>query len=495
MDNIKFTKIDFEVYNLIKNKKKISFLDIGLILKIDIDAIRRSLELLKPLNIISEEIENIDSFEITDIGKDSIENGLIEKIFCDFVKDKNIKITDLKNIDIKNLTKEEISLAFGLAKKSNLITLESGIISVNPNYLEITNSILNKLKNISLVTDKQTIDTFLKRKLILKKQKTYKKYTFLKEVDFKIIENNFLFLTPELLKSGEYKNIKFKEFEVNKIPKPLAIGRTHPLRKIIMYMREIYLEMGFKEMSSPYVDVSFWPMDSMFISQDHPMRDIQDTFYLPIKGDLPDDKLLEKISKTHEDGGDTTSIGHQYKWDKELAKQLVLRTHTTAATFRKFYSLSESERKESKYFSIGKVFRNETIDSTHLPEFHQAEGFVIGKDLSLADLIGFIKVFLKKLGIEEIKIKPTYNPYTEPSIEVFAYFTKSNKWVEVMNSGLFRKETLAPYDIKGNVIAWGIGIERIAMLMYDKKNIKDIFGDECDIDWLRSYVLPQRKLE
>jgi len=343
--------------------------------------------------------------------------------------------------------------------------------------------------------DKEIVLNFLKRKFLIKKLKVDKSYSLLKEVEYAIEKDNTLNLTSELLKTGNYKNIKFKEFDVEKLPKQEKVGRLHPLRQVINYIRDLYLEMGFKEMKSPYIDTSFWPMDSMFISQDHPMRDIQDTFYLPYEGDLPDAELLNKIAKVHETGGETGSLGHQYKWELEKAKQLILRTHTTAATYRKFYELSDEEKKESKYFSIGKVFRNETIDSTHLPEFHQAEGFVIGQDLSLADLIGFIKVFLGKLGLDRIKIKPTYNPYTEPSVEVFAFSEKSGKWFEVMNSGVFRKESLEPYGITNNVIAWGMGIERIAMLIYKKHSIKEIYGDECDLDWLRSYTLPKRKLE
>ncbi len=262
------------------------------------------------------------------------------------------------------------------------------------------------------------------------------------------------------------------------------------------YIRDLYLEMGFKEMSGPYVDVSFWPMDSMFISQDHPMRELQDTFYLPLKGSLVKDKsFLEKIKNVHENGGETGSTGHQYVWNEDMAKDLILRTHTTSVTFRTFYSLSKEEKKNSKYFCIGKVFRNESLDATHLAEFYPAEGFVIGKNIGLSDLIGFIKEFLAKLGITKIKIKPTYNPYTEPSVEVFAYFEKSKSYKEIMNSGIFRQETLEPYGIKNNVIAWGIGIERIGMLLLEKGNIKEVFGDDCDIDFLRNYIIPKRKFE
>ncbi|MDD2477873.1 MAG: phenylalanine--tRNA ligase subunit alpha [Candidatus ainarchaeum sp.] len=492
---LNFTEIDKNVYDHIKSNKEISFEKLINNLEEDTDSVRRSLELLKDNNIISEQIKVINFYEISEIGKVAVKEGLVEKHFCDYLKNNVVKVSELKDLEINNFSKNDCSLAFGIAKNNNLISIEKGVIVVKADYDKLINKVLDNLKNIKEVSDQKVIDALLKRKLILKKQMTEKRYTFLEDADFEVVKDNTLFLSSKLLKSGEYKDIKFKEYEVSKLPKPKQIGRIHPLRQIIYYIRDLYLEMGFKEMTSPYVETSFWPMDSMFISQDHPMREIQDTFYLPDKGTLPDKELTGKIALVHESGGKTGSLGHQYKWDIEAAKQLVLRSHTTAATYRKFYELTDEEKKECKYFSIGKVFRNETIDSTHLPEFHHAEGFVIGKGLSLAHLIGFIKVFFKKLGIENIKIKPTYNPYTEPSVEVFAYLPSLGKWAEIMNSGVFRKESLEPYGIEGDVIAWGIGIERIAMLVYGKRNIKDIYGDECNIDWLRSYTLPPRKIK
>jgi phenylalanyl-tRNA synthetase alpha chain len=258
-------------------------------------------------------------------------------------------------------------------------------------------------------------------------------------------------------------------------------------------IRDLFLEMGFKEMKGPYVETCFWNMDSMFISQDHPARDDHDTFYLPKLGDLPNNEnLLKIVGELHTNGFDTGSKGYNYIWNREDAKKLILRTHTTATTFRTFNNLKDKTNK--KYFCIDKVFRNETIDATHLPEFHQAEGFVIGENLGLADLLGFIKEFLSKLGITKIKFKPNYNPYTEPSVEAFAYLEKTNKWVELLNAGVFRPETLRPYGIKQSVIAWGFGCERIAMLIYNK-NIKELHGDECNLDWLRNYQIHNKKLD
>jgi len=497
--SLKFNETDHSIYNLLKEKKKLSFKELTSSLDIDVDSVRRSLEFLKTEKIVSEEVKETIFYDLTDVGKNSLEKGFIEEIFCNHLKDNQLLISSLKNLDVEGLEKSEVSLAFGLSKRLGLISIEDGKIIVKDSFLEKINSSKKTLKKIIEKPDdslKDAVADFLQRKFIIKKAIVDKSYSFLEEKTFFVDKDTIVNLTPDILKKGNYKDLKFKEFDVSKLPQPSEIGRIHPMRLVMGYIRDLYIEMGFKEMTGPFVDTSFWPMDSMFISQDHPMRDIQDTFYLPIKGNLPKSKaFLEKIKAVHETGGKTGSVGHQYVWDKELSRNLILRTHTTSVTFRTFYNLSKEDKKNSKYFCIGKVFRNETLDATHLAEFYQAEGFVIGKNIGLSDLIGFIKEFLKKLGINKIKIKQTYNPYTEPSVEVFAYFEKSKSYQEIMNSGIFRKETLEPYGIKNNVIAWGIGIERIGMLLLEKGNIKEVFGDDCDIDFLRNYIIPKRKFE
>ena len=229
-------------------------------------------------------------------------------------------------------------------------------------------------------------------------------------------------------------------------------------------------------------------MDVYF--SESPARDMQDTFYLNETGDLPKNKdLILKVSEIHNNGWKTGSKGYQYDWNEQIAKKLLLRTHTTATTYRTFYNLSLEEKENSKYFCVDKVFRNETIDYTHLPEFHQAEGFIIGDDLSLADLMAFIKEFFSKFGITKVRFKPTYNPYTEPSVEASGYHEKTNTWIELINAGIFRPESLAPFGINKTVIAWGFGVERLAMFIYQKP-IKDIHGNDANIEWLREYIVP-----
>lgn len=495
--NLKFQESDEIVYEYLKEKKSAKLEELLNNTNYNQDSIRRSIETLKLYGVIEESTTVTNIYELDTNGKLALEKGFIEEIFCKFIKDKKIKITEINNLEIPGLNKEDVGLAFGIAKRKELIEIVYDVIKLKEENLEIISKQKEILKDISLnkpITETQDLQELLKRKnFILKKEKQNKEYKLLQIVSYEIVSDQQLYLTSDLLKSGEYKNINFKEFDVAALPLPKEQGRINPLRQVIYQIRELFLQMGFKEMQGPYVESCFWNMDSMFISQNHPARDIQDTFYLDMVGDLPTGNLTAQIAEIHNNGWKTGSKGYQYTWNSEESRKLILRTHTTATTYRTFHNLTPEEKDNSKYFCIDKVFRNETIDYTHLPEFHQAEGFIIGDDLSLADLLAFIKEFFSRLGIKKVKFKPTYNPYTEPSVEASGYQESTGRWIELINAGVFRPESLAPYGIEKTVIAWGLGVERLAMLLYQKP-IKEIHGDEENIDWLKEYIIPKREL-
>lgn len=142
----------------------------------------------------------------------------------------------------------------------------------------------------------------------------------------------------------------------------------------------------------------------------------------------------------HQEGG-FGSIGYRYPWSEDECLRLCLRTHTTALTTWVLHRLASKPR-PAKYFSIDRVFRNEAVDATHLAEFHQVEGVIAEWDLSLGDGMGFLEYFFAQLGIHGLRFKPAYNPYTEPSMEIFGFHPGLNKWIEIGNSGVFRPEML-----------------------------------------------------
>ena len=133
------------------------------------------------------------------------------------------------------------------------------------------------------------------------------------------------------------------------------------------------------------------------------------------------------------------------------------------------------------------MFRNETLDATHLAEFHQIEGVIADRNLTLGHLIGILNAFFKKLGLEKIKFKPAYNPYTEPSMEIFSYHPGLKKWVEIGNSGMFRPEMLLPMGIPSdvNVIAWGLSLERPTMIKYGINNIRELIGPKVNLNMVQ----------
>lgn len=300
-------------------------------------------------------------------------------------------------------------------------------------------------------------------------------------------------LTSEMLKSGSWKDKTFRTYDVaSPVPKLTGIGRRHPTTQALNLIRDIYIDMGFTEMAGPWVETAFWCMDSMWIPQDHPARDVQDTFFIGRQGSLPDETIVAKVKEVHETGGDTGSTGYQKPWDVNKAKELLLRTHSTATSFR---YLADKGDKDGKYFYIANVFRNEAVDATHLAEFVQAEGFVVGDDLTLSDLMGFIKEFYARLGIHKIRFKPTYNPYTEPSLEAHYYDEQKGKWYALINSGIFRPESLAPYGIKKTVIAWGMGASRVASILNKKNNLRELVGPTVSFDWIANHKTPKPDLE
>lgn len=199
----------------------------------------------------------------------------------------------------------------------------------------------------------------------------------------------------------------------------------------------------------------------------------------------PED-YVKRVHEMHEFGGQG-SIGWRYPWSREEAQKNILRTHTTAVSSRMLYKMVEDIKREGfrprKFFSIDRVFRNESVDATHLAEFHQIEGLVIDYNMNLSNLMGMLEAFFRKTGIEKLRFKPAYNPYTEPSMEVFSWHPRLHKWVELGNSGVFRPEMLLPMGLPEgvSVIAWGLGLERPTMIRYGIDSIRSLFGHKIDL--------------
>lgn len=297
-------------------------------------------------------------------------------------------------------------------------------------------------------------------------------------------------LTAEMMAKGTWRDQEFKEYNFDALGLPAGGGALHPLLKVRTQYRKIFTQMGFEEMpTNNYVESSFWNFDVLFQPQQHPARDAHDTFFLtnPATSDTFPEDYLARVKSVHEHGG-YGSAGYGYCWKRSEAQKNLLRTHTTAVSSRMLYRLAQEGFRPAKYFSIDRVFRNEAVDRTHLAEFHQVEGLVCDRGLTLGDLIGTLREFFSRLGLSRLRFKPAFNPYTEPSMEIFSYSEELGKWIEVGNSGMFRPEMLEPMGLPPDVrvIAWGLSLERPTMILYNIGNIRDLFGHKVSLSVVRS---------
>ncbi|KAL1882710.1 hypothetical protein VTK73DRAFT_1230 [Phialemonium thermophilum] len=311
-------------------------------------------------------------------------------------------------------------------------------------------------------------------------------------------------LTAEMLASGSWKTSTFKPYNFRALGADQSSGALHPLNKVRHEIRQIFFEMGFEEMATDrFVESGFWNFDTLFVPQQHPARDLQDTFYISDpatahkpRATSPDDKrdyeqYWENVRAVHE-SGKFGSIGYRYPWSPDESLRLVLRTHTTAISAAVLHRLASLQGPNgrpppARYFSIDRVFRNESVDATHLAEFHQVEGVIADYGLTLGGLMEFMDIFFGKMGIRNLKFKPAYNPYTEPSMEIFSWHEGLNKLVEIGNSGMFRPEMLCAMGLPSDMRVYGFGLslERPTMIKYGISNIRELLGHKVHLEFIQ----------
>ncbi|MFC7140659.1 phenylalanine--tRNA ligase subunit alpha [Halosimplex aquaticum] len=298
-------------------------------------------------------------------------------------------------------------------------------------------------------------------------------------------------VTPELLTSGEWEEVEFAEYNVEADAETVHGGKPHALREMSERVKDVLVGMGFEEMQGPHVDADFYIHDCLFMPQDHPARDHWDRFALEEparmdREDLPDD-LVEAVESAHRNGVGPDGEGYNSPWDDDFARALALRGHTTNLSVRHLAGVAEGDiEPPQRYFSIEKAYRNDTLDATHLLEFFQIEGWVMAEDLSVRDLMGTFTEFYEQFGITDIEFKPHYNPYTEPSFELFGRHPETGELIEIGNSGIFRPEMLEPLGVEADVMAWGLALERLFMLATGAEDIRDVHGTLVDLDFLRN---------
>jgi phenylalanyl-tRNA synthetase alpha chain len=408
-------------------------------------------------------------YRLTEEGRRYLEKGLPEYNLVGILKEP-MKINNvMKRID-------NFNVALQWAKKNKWIRIQEGklVLVKKP----ASSPIHDSLKNISKgdrIEDRM-MDVLLKRRLVyLEREDIVRRAK-------RLIGKEVMNISPELIKTGLWRKTKIRPYNVQVTGKRVYPGKRQPYNRFLSEVKQKLVELGFKEMGGSLIETEFWNFDALFQAQNHPSRDWTQTYTLktPKFGKLPKGRVVERVKATHENGWKTGSIGWGYRWDIRKASQLMPRAHTTASSARQ---IANGVEIPGKYFVINRNFRPDVIDATHGVEFNQCEGIIIDESLTFKHLLGMLKMFAVEIaGAERVRFFPDYYPFTEPSAQLSAKHPEMG-WIEFAGAGIFRPELTEPLGVREPVIAWGIGIDRLAMFKLNIKDIRELFSR--NLEWLR----------
>jgi len=433
--------------------------------KLSMDQIRRGVEWLRQKNLADVTDTTNLSYSLGKNGLDALKNGLPERRLANLVNDGPKTFDEVRS----SLQGPDFNAAIGHAKKNDWVNIEKTDTGSKISLKQVPTESWAE-KTISIIGEGE------KSASILRLQKSFK--SLLERPDF-LIQHEEKIKAVSLSETG--KKIDLEKLDSDAIDVEADVphvhaARIHPLKDTINEIRETFVHLGFTEINGNLSQSSFWNFDALFTPQDHPARELQDTFYLK---DLNAKQLatptqIKNVSNAHKKGW-------RYYWDVQEARKMVLRTHTTCVTIK---YLADKKPDEARIFSLGRVFRNEKLSFKHLAEFNQVEGVVVGKHITLRDLMGIQKEFYRKIGLTKVKFWPTFFPYTEPSLQSMVYNEKLGKWIELFGMGIFRPEVTKPLGITKPVLAWGGGIERISMLKFGLDDVREFYNN--NLSWLRT---------
>jgi phenylalanyl-tRNA synthetase alpha chain len=459
--------------------------------------VMRGLQWLANKKIITLKEELKEIVELDKNGEKYLTENLPEKRFLQAVLKEPKTLGQLKEI----LSKNELNVALGLLKSKAAVEIEKGNVKITQRGEELLQKesleekFLKKNFPAEIKTlkpeEKHVLELLKKRQGIIKTKILKLKTAELTELGRKIIKAGVKGkyedkLTPEMLAKGEWKDKKFRAYDVEINVPEISAGKKQHYRRFLDEVRQKFMALGFTEMEGPLVETDFWDMDALYMPQFHSARDIHQAYYIkePAYGKL-DEKIVKRVKDAHEKGT-AGSAGWKYQFDEKRTHRHLLRTQGTACSARMLASKELSI--PGKYFGITRCFRYDVIDATHLPDFYQVEGIVVEEGMTLRHLFGLLKMFAKEFAeTDEIKLVPAYFPFTEPSVELMAKHPKLG-WIELGGAGIFRPEMVVPLLGKFvPVLAWGIGIDRIAMFKLGTKDIRELFTH--DLEFLRKTKL------
>ncbi len=467
--------------------------------------VMRALQWLQNKGVLQIKQEIQELVELDVHGKEYINKGLPERQFLKVLHSNNgVLLQQIQ--ENSGLDKQEMTVCLGVLKRKNTISMKKEennlIVTLTEQGKEILQHkmpeevFLTSLKfpreTRTLTPEERTITKDLQQrskivKITIVKLRTVEltetgKIIVLQDLDKEYVEH----ITTDMLKNSSWKEKKFRHYDVGINVPVISGGKRHIVNQAISYIKKIWLDMGFVEMNGNMVQTSYWDLDALFVPQDHPARQMQDTFY--IKEGEKRDIALGKIPKdhanvkaVHENGWKTGSIGWQTPWHTHESQKILLRTHTTVLSAHKLADLGKDKtiKLPMKFFNVGRVFRNEALDWKHLFEFHQVDGIVIDPNANVKNLKAYLRLFFGKMGYSKIRMRPAYFPYTEPSLEIEVWHPKKYEWVELGGAGIFRPEVVIPllgYDVP--VLAWGLGLERIVSEYWKLTDIRDLYRND-----------------
>ena len=441
--------------------------------------VMRALQWLSNKEIIKLTKKTKEVVKLDKNGELYIKKGLPEKRFLSAL-DKPRSMQEI--MEIAKLDKDELTVCLGILKRKKLIEIGKEVKKLDEDKeIKKMENFLKQLPASPDELDKEILKELKSRKEIIKEVLEKERKASLTSLGKELLKENLKInliesLTPEILREKSFTGKKFRRYDVKINVPRIYNGRRHFVNQAIDYARRVWTDLGFKEMTGPIINTSFWNFDALFQPQDHPARDLQDSIFLNKKGELPE-FFKDKVKDMHELGYEK-SKGWQYSWNEEVAKKLVMRTHTTVLSALTLSKLKKTEY-PAKFFAIGKNFRNETVDWSHGFEFNQTEGIVVDPNANFRNLLGYLKEFFKKMGFKNARFRPAYFPYTEPSVEIDVYHPVHKKWVELGGAGMFRPEVVIPLlgeDVP--VLAWGPGFDRMIMDYYKITDLRELYKND-----------------
>ncbi|MFA5763730.1 MAG: phenylalanine--tRNA ligase subunit alpha [archaeon] len=465
------SEIERSVLVFINNEKK-SLIEIEKESKVPIDSVRRAGAWLADKGFVVINEQDCDSVNLTSEGKKVLDEGLPENIMLETLTRLGGSSTFNELQKETGLSGNAFTAALGINKRKAFIIIsqgkieETGVASEQEEF-DDRNLLRDIVDGKNISQDK--IEELSKRGLVEKSSSVKRTIVITKKGSE----------AKSLLAENKIERV----YDVDSPVPKIFMGKKAPYIQFLKQIREKLVALGFNEMYAPLVVPEFYNFDVLFQPQNHPARTSTDSYLLsrPTKGVLPDKKIVDAIKAAHENGGVAKSTGWGYKWDPSIAQRLVPAMHGTAHSAKQLVSGVKSP---NKYFAIARCFRPDVLDATHLLEFNQMEGFIVGEDLNFKHLLGMLKEFaIEVAGAEKVKFFPDYYPFTEPSVQLSAKHPEMG-WVEFAGAGMFRPEMLENLGIKGQAIAWGMGIDRLAMFKLGIKDIRYLFAE--DLAYLRN---------